>query len=125
MDQLAQPPRGESHRRQTRRLLVALALTVLGFALPVPYAGYTFSLLLFAPAAALELIAIAIAGDRGSRVVGGVLGALTAAGLLLSIGAAIDLLAHRRMSLGQLVPLVLVAALFTALAAVAGRRRRA
>jgi hypothetical protein len=106
------------------RLVVALGLTVLGFAWPVPYAGYAFSLLWFAPAAALEIVAIAKARDRGSCIVGLLLFALTAVGLFLGVLSAIDVVSRTDRSVVEYVPFLAVVALFTLIAAIVARIRR-
>ena len=54
----------ENHRRRVGRLLAALAMTLLGYAWPVPYVGYGFSLVWFVPAAILEVLAT---GPRSGR----------------------------------------------------------
>lgn len=114
----------ESHRRRVTRLLVALGLTVLGYAWPVVYVGYAFSLMWFVPAAVLEGLAIARPSDRGSRVVGLILLLPTAVGVVLGVFGATDYLTRFDGGIVNFVPVAAVTAMFSLLAAVAGRRRR-
>jgi hypothetical protein len=51
-----------SHGGRVARVLVALALTAVGWMLPLPYLGYAYSGILFAPAAVLLFFAL-----RGKR----------------------------------------------------------
>ena len=102
------------HRGRTVRVLVAMALTVPGF-LPIPYAGLTCGIVLFAPAAVL----LVFAGlDRRSRR-GVVLCAVpTMLGLALSLYSVVILLGRSSssvklvmMALGTSVVTTLLAAL--------------
>jgi len=86
----------ESHRRQVGRLLAALGLTLLGFAWPVPYVGYGFSLVWFVPAAILEVLAIRPSADRGSRILGAILLAPTGLGVALGVLGLIDYVTRTR-----------------------------
>jgi len=113
----------ESHRRRTARLLVALGLTVLGYAWPVPYAGYAFSLMWFVPAAVLEGVAIARPSDRGSRVVGLVLLLPTAVGVILGVFNVMNEVVRVEGGLLNTVPVAVATGVLSLLAAVAGRGR--
>lgn len=88
------------HRGRVARVLIALALTTIGWLLPVPYAGYAFSLALFAPA--LILLAFATAGHRHRRLLIA-LGAPAALGALVSILGCVELL---RFGSGSLVSIL-------------------
>jgi hypothetical protein len=104
--------------------MVALGLTVLGYAWPVPYAGYAFSLMWFVPAAVLEGLAIADSSDRRSRVGGLVLLVATGVGVVLGVLGATDYALKFDRGILSLVPVAVLTAVFSLLAAVAGRRRR-
>jgi hypothetical protein len=113
----------ESQRRRSARLVVAFGLTVLGYAWPVPYLGYGFSLVWFGPAAILEALAISAPADRGSRIVGLILSVPTGFGLFLGVTGAIDYVVRFGNSALHLLLLTAVTVVFSVIAALAGRRR--
>lgn len=110
----------ESHRRRVTRLLVALGLTVLGFAWPVVYVGYAPSLMWFVPAAVLEGLAIARPSDRGSMIIGLVLLLPTTVGVVIGVFHATKYLVAYD---GATLKVGVATAVSSLFAAVAGRRR--
>jgi hypothetical protein len=100
------------HRGRVARTLIALVLTALGLLLPMPYVGYAYGLIVFAPAAVLLAFAL---GDAPHRRVLWLLGVPTGLGLVLSVSSFLGSLAG--------VDVIVWTLATTTLAALLGRPR--